>query len=374
MSDPSPDPRSADRPGAPLPLESTTPWLLGEGDGVDVVMSSRVRLARNIAQLPFLPKSGRADRQRSLQMARERIFKADLAPRMVWIDLHDATPHDRTLLVERHLISKQHSKGRATPGTAPADDPRAVAFSVPDERLSVMVNEEDHLRIQVVMPGIALSQAWQRINDVDDRIEAGIDYAFSPRFGYLTACPTNVGTGLRMSAMLHLPALRLTGELDKVKRAAQDMSLAVRGFYGEGSDAVGDLYQISNQSTLGRTEEAILRDLEQDIIPKVVEYERVSRRELLTKRRLGVEDQVFRAYGTLLHARLLATDEAMQLLSTLRLGVVLGIIKGLAHQKVNRLMLAAQPAHLQRIIGTELDQEQRRAARAAVLRAELSKP
>jgi protein arginine kinase len=182
-----------------------------------------------------------------------------------------------------------------------------------------------------------------------------------------------VGTGLRMSAMLHLPGLRLTGELEKVKRAAQDMSLAVRGFYGEGSDAVGDLFQISNQTTLGRPEEAILRDLEHEIIPKVVEYERVSRRELLAKRRLGIEDQIFRAYGTLLHARLLATDEAMQLLSLVRLGVVLGIAKGLSHQKVNQLMLAVQPAHLQRIIGTELDQEQRRAARAAVLRAELAK-
>jgi protein arginine kinase len=368
-----PEPRKPNPPRDPLPLESTTPWLCGEGEAVDVVMSSRVRLARNIAALPFIPKSGKRERMRTLEIAREHIFRANLAPKMVWVDLHEASSHDRTLLVERHLISKQHSKGRAIGGAPSSEDPRAVAFSVPDERLSVMINEEDHLRIQVVLPGIALTPAWQRINEVDDKIESGVDYAYSARFGYLTACPTNVGTGLRMSAMLHLPGLRLTGELEKVKRAAQDMSLAVRGFYGEGSDAVGDLFQISNQTTLGRPEEAILRDLEHEIIPKVVEYERVSRRELLAKRRLGIEDQIFRAYGTLLHARLLATDEAMQLLSLVRLGVVLGIAKGLSHQKVNQLMLAVQPAHLQRIIGTELDQEQRRAARAAVLRAELAK-
>jgi protein arginine kinase len=356
----------------PLPLSVLPPWLAGEGECVDVAMSSRVRLARNMAALPFMPKAQRRDRQQVLDMCRDQILRAGVSTRMMWIDLHDCGLNERTLLVERHLISKQHSKGKPPAGAA-QEDPRAVAFSVPDEKLSIMVNEEDHLRLQMVLPGLSLRAAWNAISEVDDRLEGGVHFAFSERFGYLTACPTNVGTGLRMSVMLHLPGLRLTGELDKVKRAATDMSLAVRGFYGEGSDAVGDLYQISNQTTLGKSEEMILRDLEQEIIPKVVEYERHSRRELIAKRRAGLEDQVHRAYGTLLHARLLATDEAMQLLSLVRLGVLMGVIRGTSHQRVNQLMLLVQPAHLQRVAGRELDQEQRRAARAALVRSEIAK-
>jgi protein arginine kinase len=184
-----------------------------------------------------------------------------------------------------------------------------------------------------------------------------------------------------MSAMLHLPALRLTGELEKVKRAAQDMSLAVRGFYGEGSEAVGDLFQISNQTTLGKSEQQILQDLEGDILPKVVEYERLARRELLAKRRVGLEDQVWRAWGALSNARLMNTDEAMQALSLVRLGATMGLLRGASGTQdspdprtINQLMLLVQPAHLQRAVGRELDQEQRRIARASLLRSRLLRP
>jgi protein arginine kinase len=359
-------------------LEVGAEWLRGEGELSDVLLSSRVRLARNLAGRLFATKATRRDRQETLDVCREWLMRAELASKMIWVDLHGSSPLDRALLVERHLISKNHSKGK---GTNPNEDPRGVAISVPDERLSIMINEEDHLRIQAIRSGLSLSQAWADIDSVDDKIESKLDYAFSPRFGYLTACPTNVGTGVRMSAMLHLPALRLTGELEKVKRAAQDMSLAVRGFYGEGSEAVGDLFQISNQTTLGKSEQQILQDLEGDILPKVVEYERLARRELLAKRRVGLEDQVWRAWGALSNARLMNTDEAMQALSLVRLGATMGLLRGASGTQdspdprtINQLMLLVQPAHLQRAVGRELDQEQRRVARASLLRSRLLRP
>lgn len=355
----------------PLRFEPTTEWLRPAGDAHDVVLSSRVRLARNLAGCLFTAKAGRPDRQHTLDLCRSRLLQAGLSPRVVWLDIHERSAMERNLLVERHLISKPFSRGRAPNGGPSGDDPRGLAFSIPDERLSIMVNEEDHLRIQVIHSGLSLSAAWAQADDADDRIESGLDYAFSSRFGYLTACPTNVGTGLRMSVMLHLPGLRLTGDLDKVRRAATDMSLAVRGFYGEGSEAAGDLYQLSNQTTLGKSEATILHELEAEIIPRIIAYERHARQDLLTKRRLALEDHVHRAFATLSNARLLSTEEAMQHLSLARLGAILGLLTGVEPARVNQLMLLVQPAHLQLAVGRDLDQEQRRAARATLTRTKL---
>lgn len=357
-----------------LSFESRTEWLRGEGRAADVVMSSRVRLARNITGSPFPHRGTRFHRQASLKVCRQAILTAGVSPMLLWVDLHEATPLERMLLVERHLISKHHSKSRPSagaPSTTTPEDPRGVAITLPDERVSIMVNEEDHLRIQVIKTGLSLSELWQEIDAVDSRLESVLPYAYSQRFGYLTACPTNVGTGLRMSVMLHLPGLRLNGDIERVKRAATDMNLAVRGFYGEGSDAAGDFYQISNQTTLGRSERQVLEELEAQIIPKVVEYERMARRSIASKRLATVEDQIYRAYGILTNARLVSTEEAMQLLSHLRLGVVLGLIKNVDQAVVNHLMLLVQPAHLQRVAGKEMDQDQRRTARAELLRARL---
>jgi protein arginine kinase len=234
------------------------------------------------------------------------------------------------------------------------------------------VNEEDHLRLQCIRSGLALEKVWGEIDALDDMLEQGLEYAYSPRWGYLTGCPTNVGSGARFSVMLHLPALKLTGNIDKVKRAASDMALAVRGFYGEGSEAAGDFYQISNQTTLGKPEQVLLDNLQREILPKVIEYERAARKSLLEKRRVHLEDQVCRAVGVLGAARLLTTEESMQLLSQLRLGVVTGIVSDVDARVVNQLMLLAQPAHLQRVIGKEMDQEHRRAARAELIRSRLS--
>ncbi|NUQ54201.1 MAG: protein arginine kinase [Phycisphaerales bacterium] len=373
--------------------ETGTEWLRCVGASSDVVMSSRVRLARNLAGWRFGHKAGHGDRQKVLEVCRDRIAAAGLSgvgastspapatptapPQIMWIDLRESPPIERQLLVERHLISKQHSKGKPLPdlkaGDVETTDPRGVAIALPDERLSIMVNEEDHLRIQAVRGGLALAEAWADADRADDLLESQLDFAYSPRFGYLTCCPTNVGTGVRMSLMLHLPGLKLTGDIEKVKRAAGDMNLAVRGFYGEGSEAAGDFYQISNQTTLGKGEQAILNDLAGEIIPKIVEYERLARRNLLSKRGAALEDQVYRALGLLTHARLLTAEESMQMLSHVRLGVVMGLVSDVDLASVNALMLLTQPAHLQRVMGTELDQEQRRNARAQLIRRRLLK-
>jgi protein arginine kinase len=353
--------------------ETLTEWLRGEGPESDVVMSSRVRLARNLAGLPFVTKASRPQRQEVLDRCRVQVGASGFLPHMVWTELHHAEPLMRSLLVERHLISQQHARGKQASGTGGPEEPRGVAFTMPDERVSIMVNEEDHIRLQAIRSGLDLGQTLNDATEVDDRLESGLDYAFSPRFGYLTACPTNVGTGLRLSVMLHLPALRLMGHIDKVKRAAADMSLAVRGFYGEGSEAAGDLYQVSNQTTLGKTEQTLLHELADEIMPKVIEYERKARADLLSKRRVELEDHVHRAMGILSHARLMTTEESMQLLSMVRLGCVAGVLGDLELKVANQLMLLTQPAHLQRAVGEELDQEQRRSARASLLRAKVTK-
>ena len=212
----------------------------------------------------------------------------------------------RSLLVERQLISKQHSKGRPV-GAGAGEDPRGVAFSVPDERLSVMVNEEDHLRLQVLRSGFSLDEAWQDIDRVDDALESRLTYAFHQQFGYLTACPTNVGTGMRASVMLHLPALGLTKQIDKVFRALQKINLAGRGLHGEGSRAFGDLYQISNQVTLGKSEPKVLNEI-REVIQTILQYERQARTALLKERRQGEQDRVARALGTLGSATMITAE------------------------------------------------------------------
>lgn len=337
-------------------------WIRGAGRDSDVVMSSRVRLARNIAGAPFPNAAKREDRRLVVDMVRSAATAARLADSQLWIDLNECPPLERSVLVERHLISKEHAKGA---------EPRAAVISGPDEWLSIMVNEEDHLRVQVMRSGLCLSEAFAQIDAVDDALEERLTYSFSPRFGYLTACPTNVGTGMRVSVMLHLPALKITGEIDKVRRAAKGMNLAVRGFYGEGSDAVGDFYQLSNQTTLGKSERDLLDDFERRIVPEVIDYERHARDALMKKRRVVLEDRVQRAIGLLRHARMLGADEALQLLSHVRLGVSLGVLEGVDMTGVNRLILDTQPAHLQRVAGREMDQSERRVARASLVRERL---
>jgi len=336
-------------------------WLRGAGPMHDVVISSRVRLARNLAGTPFLSRCTPAQRTELHERLRDRVLAAGLAPEMIYVDLSAAGSLDRELLVERHLISRQHAE---------ADYPRGVAVSG-DEAVAIMINEEDHLRTQVLRSALRLDEAVGQIGELDDLLEDHLDFAFHSRYGYLTACPTNVGTGLRVSVMLHLPALKMTGEIEKAFRAAGDMHLAIRGLYGEGTEASGDFFQISNQTTIGKTEEQIGEEFRQQIVPRFIEYERAARRSLLQKRRLAVEDKVERAVAMLRAARMISSQETMYLLSLVRLGAHLELLAGIDIKTVNELFLLTQPAHLQRILNREMDPNERAEARAQFIRQRL---
>jgi protein arginine kinase len=337
-------------------------WLRGSGPMSEVVISSRVRLARNLSGFPFLSRCSRTQRGALERRVRDTVLGADIADKPFYVDLEQAPEVDRQLLVERHLISKPHAVGEGARGVAIAED----------ETVSIMVNEEDHLRVQVLRSGLQLDEAWEQISEIDDKLESKLDFSFHPRFGYLTACPTNVGTGIRVSVMLHLPALKLTGEIDKVFRAAKELRLAVRGLYGEGSEATGDFYQISNQTTLGKSEDDIISDFKHQVIPKIIDYEHHARRMLLNDRTVALDDKVCRALGILRTARLMASEETLFLLSHLRMGINLGRVTEVDIKRVNELFLLTQPAHLQKLQGKRLDGDVRRAARADFIRKRLN--
>ncbi|WP_422931063.1 protein arginine kinase [Singulisphaera sp. PoT] len=333
-------------------------WLRGTGPESDIVMCSRIRLARNLADFPF---TNRASRGEKLEI--ETNFKSCLGSAgldLAYFDVNNMTTLDRQFLVERQLISRE---------LAAAEGPRGVAIG-PQENISVMVNEEDHLRIQVMLSGLSLHEVWDRINRLDDQLEEYLSYAFSPQLGYLTACPTNVGTGIRVGVMLHLPALVQTKQIDKVFRALQKINLAVRGLYGEGTQAFGDFYQISNQQTLGKSELELIRILT-DVVPQVIQYERTARQVLMNERRQHLHDQVSRAYGVLKTAHTISSEETMLLLSSVRMGINLGLIDDLEIATVNELFIQTQPAYLQKIQGNELGVEERNVARASYLRSRL---
>jgi protein arginine kinase len=323
----------------------------------DVVMSCRVRLARNLAAFPFVSRASHPQRREVVETVRAAPLPRLMAGASRWIDMQPLHRSDRQLLVERHLVSRQFSEG---------DSPRALALTQ-CEQLAVMVNEEDHLRIQSMRQGSALREAFAAAMEVDDSMSEHLDYAFCTRLGYLTACPTNVGCGIRISVMVHLRALRQTNEIERVKRAAKDLNLAVRGFYGEGSDAIGDWFQISNQRTLGVREEELLDDFASRIVPAVVSYEREARRLMLDSKRRQVEDRVFRGLAALRAARLLGLDEAMKQLSSVRLGVCLGLIDSVSLDSLHRLTVDIQPSHLRKAhpsIDTDDDEREARARTA----------
>jgi protein arginine kinase len=338
-------------------------WLRGTGPQAEVVISSRVRLARNLAGFPFANKANRRQRHEIIERCKQHIVSRRVADNVIWVDMPSSPSLDRQLLVERHLVSRQFIAGND-------DRPRGVAIGA-DETFAVMINEEDHVRLQVLRSGMQLQEAWHQISRIDDVLEESLPIAFSKRFGYLTACPTNVGTGIRVSVMLHLPALKLTGEIEKVKRAARDMHLAVRGLFGEGSDALGDLYQVSNQTTLGRSEREVLSDFEHTVVPQIIAYEQQARQALVRQRPAQLDDKIHRAWAILTHARVIGAEEVLSMLSHLRLGINMGRIGSLDIRTINELFLLTQPAHLQRITGREMDTAERRIARADLLRQRL---
>jgi len=335
-------------------------WLRGVGPESDIVISTRIRLARNLTEFPFLSRIAPQQRHQLAHMLREKILDAHVDEDVLYVSLEEIPSVDRQFLVERHLISREHAE---------AEGDRGVAFGK-SEVVSLMVNEEDHLRIQVIHSGFRLRETWERICAVDDALESRVNYAFSTRFGYLTACPTNVGTGMRVSVMLHLPALAMTRQLEKVFNAVARLNLVVRGLYGEGTQASGDLYQISNQVTLGKSEEEIMQTLA-GVIPRVSSYERMAREQIARENRAQLEDRVWRSYGMLKVARVISSEETMHLLSQVRMGVNLGVIADLPIRTVNQLFVLTLPGHLQKMEGRELDSEERNVVRADFVRQKL---
>jgi protein arginine kinase len=345
-------------------------WVEAFGEHGDVVVSSRARLARNLADFPFVNRADAVQQAEVLRLVRS-LPLCDHDD-WQWIELGGLDRHERRLLLERHLVSQEFIDH---------DLPRAVGIGHGD-RLSVMVNEEDHLRMQALVPGCDLPEAWRLVAAIDGRLEQVADLAVHPRWGYLTACPTNIGTAVRFSVMAHLPALRLTNEVERLKRAAIALDVAVRGFYGEGSDSSGEFYQLSNQVTLGMSEVDLLERFSNEIVPRIVAYERMAREMLLDRNRLGLEDKVQRSLGLLRSARLLTAEEAMKNLSRLRLGVVVGLLEEIELATIHRLFLDVQPAHLRRehpdlipdsgSTGRDGEDERTRARRAAIVRSALA--
>lgn len=335
-------------------------WLLGNGPESDIVMSSRIRLARNVADFPFIRRCTDIDRANLESNVREQLRDKGKFAEFQFINVATLDPLDRQFLVERQLISRELCDGNGA---------RSVAID-PQERMSVMINEEDHLRIQVMKSGFDLKVAWQQIDELDDLIGHYINYAFHDNLGFLTACPTNVGTGMRVSVLIHLPALVITHQIEKVFRSLQRINLVVRGLYGEGSQAHGDFYQVSNQITLGKTEEDLIQRVS-EVIPVLINYERKAREYLINENQQDLFEQVIQAYAKLQNAQQISSEETMHLLSRVRLGINLGLIGDVEIPTVNKLLIHTQPAHLQKLNQKPLNTAQRNVERANYLQNHL---
>lgn len=333
------------------------------GSKCAIVLMTRIRLARNLANHSFPGWAGREEREKILAQCSGAVTVTSAMKRCLSVPVTEIDPLQRQILVERHLISRELSGSKSGAG---------VVINR-DQSVSVMINEEDHLRIQVLRAGFQLKKAWSTINTLDSSLEDTLDYAFSPALGYLTACPTNLGTGMRASAMMHLPALVVAGQMEKVVRAVNQLGMVVRGLFGEGSDASGSIFQISNQTTLGESEEDILKRL-QSVLQSIIDHEMNARAKLLESDPHKLHDKIGRAYGILQNSHLLTSSEAMNLLSLLRLGIDLAVFPDESRAIVDRLFIEAQPGHVHYASGRpELESVERDALRAARLRTEFAK-
>lgn len=317
--------------------DTTAQWVKGNGPFNHVVISTRLRLARNIKNIAFPFKANNEQLEKVLVQSENLLKNNKYFSNFKIIKINDLNKTDIQFLVEKRLISIT---------LAQLNNPYCAFIYKPDEAISIMINEEDHFRIQCMLPGFRLNQGWEIINDCDEQIMQEIEYAFNENEGFLTCCPTNVGTGLRASAMLHLPALFILKRLNKIMNSISEMGYAVRGFYGEGTDFQGNLFQVSNQITLGLNEEEIIKNLE-SVIKRMIEEEVKAREELIIYSKQKIEDLVMRAYGILTNARIITTQEALDLLSTIRFGIELGMLPEIGYDTINRLMLIIQPGYIQ---------------------------
>ena len=338
-------------------------WLDVEDNDINgIIISNRIRLARNISSFNFIPKLDKLGRKGVIDAIQTAIETVKELDSLEFLDTTSIAPIEQQLLVERHLASNELIE---------TNDSCGIAFNQ-KENISIMINEEDHLRLQGLGGGFNLHDTYDRLDQIDTAFSTVLKYAFSDDFGYLTACPTNAGTGLRVSVMIHLPALTLTGHIEKAFRAIQDLRLAIRGFYGEGSEALSNIYQISNQITLGRSEIEILNDLIA-IIEELAEYENKARIKLLNDNRIKVEDKIERACAILQSARILSNAEAMDHLSSIRLGINTGLIENMNLEILNDIFLFSQEAHLQCRHGVEYLSDELDIARADYIRDQLNK-
>lgn len=341
-------------------IKQTCEWLKGTGPNSNIVISSRIRLARNLDRIPFSHWANKKQKEEVLKKVKEVVTSNNYTKAALFLQMADLNNLDKQFLIERHLVSKEHAL-RA--------NHKAVVIS-DKEILSIMINEEDHLRIQVMQSGFNLDEAWQIIKRIDGEFEKKLNFACSRTWGYLTACPTNTGTGLRASVMLHLPALVMSKQINKVLQAITKLNLTARGFYGEGTEASGNFFQISNQVTLGHPEEDILDNIER-IIKQVIGHEQNARKALFEQDGPRIKDLIWRAFATLKNAHIITSKETIDLFSSVRLGIDLGILKGLDIQRINQIFILIQPAHLQKIEGKTLSPQERDIKRAELIRKEL---
>jgi protein arginine kinase len=342
--------------------QAVSSWMSEEGPDSDIVLSSRVRLARNFEDYKF-PTLFSTEEAQAIILKMEEILAHsgfNLFGPMELLKIDEVQPLQKRVLVEKHLISPNLAE----------ESPYGAVLLTENEEVSIMINEEDHIRIQCLFPGLQLTEALEAANEIDDWLEGHIQYAFNEKHGYLTSCPTNVGTGLRASVMMHLPGLVLTQQFNRIIPAINQLGLVVRGIYGEGSEALGNIFQISNQITLGKSEEDICNDLK-GVVSQLISQERSSREALHKTSNIQLEDRVFRSYGVLANSRIIETKEAARCLSDVRLGIDMGYIENISKSILNELMILTQPGFLQQYAGGHLRPEERDIRRAALIRERL---
>jgi|TARA_B110000914_G_scaffold217999_1_gene224772 protein arginine kinase len=341
-------------------LKNPADWMAAHDEETSVVLTSRVRLARNLARLPFPGWARKKEREAVRESLQSKLESLSGMKDGFSHELSDLDPLQKQVLVERHLISREQAARSEGSGSVVNRK----------QTLSLMINEEDHLRIQAIRPSLQLREAYKLAHSIDRNLEGSVEFAVDPQLGYLTACPTNLGTGMRASSMLHLPGLVLSDQIGLVLKGINKLGLAVRGLYGEGTESLGNLYQISNQSTLGETEEAILDRLTK-VIGDVARYEIQARQKLVIEDPVMVKDRIGRAAGTLTYARIITSKEALNHLSMLRLGADLDIMPAELVEICDRLFMETQPAHLQWSAGKKLQPEARDILRAQMIREHL---
>lgn len=335
-------------------------WYLQRGKDSDIVMSSRVRLARNLEDYPFPTKFSKEQANKVLEKLKD--ITPSIGYGLKFINLNDIDDINRLSLVEKHVISPELAVNKNKIGAILIND---------EENICMMINEEDHIRLQIFSSGLDLENLKNLIIEIDEKLDCMLNYGVHEKYGYLTACPTNVGTAMRASVMVHLPALTMTGNINKILNIVNGFGMNIRGIYGEGTQSQGDIYQISNNQTLGLTENDIIRNLN-TITEKVIQQERMARK-YLAKNSIDLEDKVYRAYGTLAYATKLSSDECKKLLSYVKLGTDLGIIKELNDSKVAKLYLYNGPANLQKYVGKTLEGYERDIKRPEVIKEIIKK-